>query len=174
MRDAIDRKQIEAVWRQRAGRLSQRPALAGAGQAGAPVIVLGLGKNRYGINLPDVAEVLAPVRPTAVPGAPSIFSGVINVHGEIRPVIDLKRWLGIESPPSRDLVRVILLRRKGRELGLQVDSVEQIRWIGPEDLQPAGNGNLGSDKQIQGTTKDMLRLLNTEGLFDELQTGVIT
>jgi chemotaxis signal transduction protein len=71
-------------------------------------------------------------------------------------------------------VRVILLHRQGRELGLQVDSVEQIRWIAPEDLQPAENGNLGSHKQIQGTTKDMLRLLNTEELFDELRTGVIT
>jgi chemotaxis signal transduction protein len=173
VRDAIDRKQMEAVWRQRADRLSRRPVLAGAGQSSSPVIVLGLGANRYGISLPDVAEVLAPVHLTPVPGVSAVFSGVINVHGEIRPVIDLGRWLGIEAPHG-DLVRVILLRKQGRELGLQVDSVEQIRWIGPDDLQPDGNRDLGSSKQIRGTTKDMLRLLSTDRLFDELQTGVTT
>lgn len=171
MSDAIDRELIEAVWRQRADRLSKRPVLAG--QTGDPVIVLGLGESRYGIGLPDVAEVLAPVRPTRVPGAPAVFSGVINVHGEIRPVIDLKRWLGVESPRNGDLVRVILLRRRGLELGLAVDSVEQIRWISPADLQSADNGNLSSTHQIQATTKDMLRLLRTEELFRELQTGVM-
>ena len=52
---------MEAVWRERANRLSQRPVLAGAGQNAFPVIILGIGKERYGIDLPDVAEVLAPV-----------------------------------------------------------------------------------------------------------------
>jgi chemotaxis signal transduction protein len=174
VRDAINQKQIEAVWRQRADRLSQRPALAGAGQSGSPVIVLGLGANHYGISLPDVAEVLAPVRPTPVPGVSAVFSGVINVHGEIRPVIDLGRWLGMEASPKKGLVRVILLRRQGRELGLQVDSVEQIRWIRPDDLQPGLTWDPGLSKQIRGTTKDMLRLLSTDQLFDELQTGVTT
>ena len=141
---------MEAVWRERADRLSQRPVIAGAGQNASPVIVLGIGKERYGIDLPDVAEVLPPVRATPVPGAAAVFAGVINVHGEIRPVIDLRRLLG--HPDDRSgaktrsadrLARVILLRRDGREMGLQIDSVEQIRWIGAGDLQAAGNDPAG-------------------------------
>jgi chemotaxis signal transduction protein len=162
---------MEAIWRQRANRLSQRPVLAEAKQNDLPVIVLGIGKERYAVDLPDVAEVLPPVRVTPVPGAPAGFSGVINVHGEIRPVIDLSGLLGIETVPNGDLARVILLRKEGRELGLQIDSVEQIRWIATADLPADGHGDATSSPHIKGSTKDLLMLLSTEALFAELHTG---
>jgi len=174
MRQAIDQQRIEAVWGERANRLSKRPALDGAGQNALPVIVLGIGKERYGVDLPDVAEVLPTVRITPVPGAAALFSGVINVHGEIRPVIDLRRLLGIETVQNGDLARVILLRKDGREMGLQIDVVEQIRWIGAWDLLSAGNGEAGLSHHIKGSTKDLLMLLSTEALFAELHTGVTT
>jgi chemotaxis signal transduction protein len=166
-----DRQRMESVWGERANRLAKRPALGGAGQNVLPVIVLGVGKERYGIDLPDVAEVLPPVRVTPVPGAAAVFSGVINVHGEIRPVIDLRRLLGMETVSYGDLARVILLRKEGREMGLQIDGVEQIRWIGAGDLQSA-NGEAGLSHHIKGSTKDLLMLLSTEALFAELPTGV--
>lgn len=171
---ALDRTRMEAVWHERAHRLSQRPDPARARQDGSPVMVLGLGKERYGIDLSDVAEVLPPVRPTPVPGTPPVFSGVINVHGEIRPVMDLRRLLGMETLLNGDVPRVILIRKEGREMGLQIDTVEQIRRIGSADLQSAGNGDPGWSHHIKGSTKDLLMLLSTEALFAELTTGVTT
>jgi purine-binding chemotaxis protein CheW len=168
-------QRMEAVWRERARRLSQRPNRTGAAQDAVPVVVLGIGKERYGIDLQDVAEVFPPVLPTSVPGAAAIFAGVINVHGEIRPVIDLRRLLGIETVSGGNDSRVILLRKDGREIGLQIDSVEQIRWIGPGDAQTAGNGGANSvqiSAHIKGPTKDLLMLLSTEALFAELDRGV--
>ena len=172
MREAMDRRQgrahMEAVWRERANRLSQRPVLAGAGQNAFPVIILGIGKERYGIDLPDVAEVLAPIRATPVPGAALMFAGVVNVHGEIRPVIDLRCLLGIETVPDGGLARVVLLRKEGREMGLQ-----QVRWIDAGDLQPTGNG-AGGSHFIKGSTTDLVMLLNTEALFTKIYTGETT
>lgn len=188
MREAMDlqsaQARMEGVWRERADRLSQRPVTAGAGENILPILVVAIGKERYGIELPDVAEVLPQVRATPVPGAADVFAGVINVHGEIRAVLDLRRFLridpGIETGLERrkDSVartapaRVILLRRQNLELGLQVDSVEQIRWIGAGDLQAAGNDPVGWSHPVKGSTKDRLMLLSTEALFAELETGV--
>jgi chemotaxis signal transduction protein len=169
-----DQERMEAVWRERARRLAQRPVLAVAGQNTLPVLVLGIGKERYGIDLPDVAEVLPTVQPMPVPGTAAVFAGVINVQGEIRPVVDLRRLLGIETVLTGDPARVILLRKDGREMGLQIDSVEQVCWIGPGDLQSAGNGNAGTSLYVKGSTKDLLMLLSTEALFAELHTGVTT
>jgi purine-binding chemotaxis protein CheW len=164
---------VEAVWRERAKRLSERPVAAEGGQNAYPVLVLAISKEHYAVDLPDVIEVLAPVRPTPVPGVAAVFAGVINVHGEIRPVLDLRRLLGMsaqgkEAAGSGDLARVILLRRQGRELGLQIDSVEQIRSIGAGELQRARAGVIGLSPYIKGTTKDLLMLLSTEALFAEL------
>jgi purine-binding chemotaxis protein CheW len=172
MREA---KTVEAVWRERALRLSQRPVSAGPVQSSFPVLVLGVAKERYAIHLPDVAEVLPVMRPTPVPGAAAVFAGVINVHGEIRPVIDLRRFLGMQAAEESH-VRVILLRKDGRELGLQIDSVEHIRWIGPgelgpEDLDASGNLDAGCSRHVKGSTKDLLMLLGSEALFAELHTS---
>ena len=165
-------QRMETVWRERANRLLQRPVLAEENLW--PVIVLGIGKERYGVDLSDVAEVLPPVHATPVPGVPPIFSGVINLHGEIRPVIDLRRLLGMEAAANGQLARVIVLRNAGREMGLLIDSVEEIRRIGPADLQSAGDGDSGRSPHIKGSTKDLLMLLSTEAIFAELHTGVTT
>jgi chemotaxis signal transduction protein len=168
-------EQMEAVWQGRANRLAKRPVRERTGQSALPVIVLGIGKERYGVDLPDVAEILPPVRITPVPGAAAVFAGVINVHGEVRPVIDLKRLLGMGASGNGAPARVILLRRDGREVGLQIDSVEQIEWIGDPDLSQNDLSQNGlsqhtSSKYVRRSTKDLLMLLSTEELFRELNT----
>ncbi len=167
-------QRTEMVWRERAQRLSKPAILGEAGQDVVPVLVLGIGNELYGIDLPDVGEVLPPIQTTPVPGKSVVFAGVINVHGEIRPVIDLRRLLAVEKGQNDCPARVILLRKTGREVGLQIDSVEQIRWIAPGDLQLMGDGSPGCSPKIRGSTKDLLMLLSTDALFAELDTGVET
>jgi purine-binding chemotaxis protein CheW len=174
--EQVREQRMEAVWRERAGRLARRTTAAVAGEDAAPVIVLGIGKERYGIAVAEVSEILPPVRATPVPGAAAVFAGVINVHGEIRPVIDLRRWLGIagvEEGGAGELARVVLLRRDGREIGLQIDTVEPIRWIAAGDLLTGVNSG-GSSPHIKGSTRDLLMLLSTEALFAQLDIGVTT
>jgi chemotaxis signal transduction protein len=174
-------KAVETVWSERALRLSERQVSAGPAENTFPVLVLGIAAERYGIDLPDVAEVFPRMRPTPVPGTDAIFAGVINVHGEIRPVIDLARYLGMEpavEKPKDGMARVILLRKERRELGLQIDSVEHIRWISGGELQTTGMREAGSRPQVKACTNDLL-LLSTEALFAQLQpaqpeTGVTT
>jgi purine-binding chemotaxis protein CheW len=173
MTDTSRQEQLEAVWRERAHRLSRRLVDGTAADKSALVIVLGIGKERYGVDLSDVAEVLPAVNPTPVPGAPAVFAGVINLHGEILPVIDLRRLLGIESLPDGERARVILLRRDGREIGLQTDSVEQIRRIDPGEIDARGNEDTAS-RHIRGSTTDLLMLVSTQAIFDEMNTGVTT
>lgn len=163
---------LQAVWERRAKRLSERTVLAENRQHLLPVIVVGIGKERYGVDLADVAEVLPAVRPTPVPGAAAVFSGVINVHGEIRPVLNLRRFLGMETVPSDGVARMILLSKDGWMMGLEIDTVEQIRWIESGELE-AGNGKAGSPGHMKGSTKDLLMLLSTEAIFAEL-TGATT
>jgi len=174
MKDVTQQQKMEAVWLERARRLSKRPALADERQDVLPVMVLGIGKERYGVDLADVAEVLATIRATPVPGAAAVFSGVINVHGEIRPVLDLRCFLGIEEVRDPGPARVILLRKNVREMGLAMDTVEKIRWIESGELRAGGHAEAVLSEHIKGSTKDLLMLLSTEALFAALDTGAIT
>jgi chemotaxis signal transduction protein len=64
-----------------------------------------------------------------------------------------------------------LLRKDGREMGLQIDSVEQIRWIGAGELQSAVTSNAGWSQHVKGSTKDLLMLISTAALFAELDSA---
>ncbi len=167
-------ERMEKAWRERAQRLSRRSNVSGAGQSALPMVVVGIGKERYGIAIADVAEVFPPLRPTPVPGAPAAFSGVINAHGEIRPVLDLRRLLGVavgtETVKNGAARRLLLLRRDGREMALEIDSVEQIRWIGPAELEAAEKREAVSS-HVTGSTADLLMLLSTAALFAELDAA---
>ena len=168
-------ERTEAVWRLRAARLSRRPAAAAGGLNKQQVLVFQIKNERYGIELADVAEVLAPVHCTPVPGAPPAIAGVINVHGEIRPVLDLARLLGVEVIACGGLTRAVLLRWKGREMGVKVDRVQQTRWIAAAELRPAGSGHTDlSVRFLKAVTEDTLMLLRTEALFAELSKEAST
>jgi chemotaxis signal transduction protein len=164
---------IEAVWRERANRLSRHASVESEGDA-LQIIVVGVGKEHYGVRLADVLEVLAPVRPTPVPGGAIAIAGVINVHGEIRPVLDLRRVLGLDTILDANPPRMILLRKSGREIGVQIDSIEQIRRIDLEELEPRASDDASLSRHIEASTKDLLMLLSTDALFAELDFGANT
>lgn len=174
MKEDLTQQRMEAVWHERADRLSQRPVLAEGGVDTLQVIVLKVGNERYGIDLADVAEVLPPLRATPVPGAPAVFSGVINIHGEILPVMDLRRFLSLDAIEDGSIARIILLSKDGRKMGLQIERVEQIRRIERRELLNASHGNAGWSWRIKASTMDLLMLLSTEALFAELHTGDTT
>ena len=162
-----DREQVEAVWRQRAVRLSRRPTVS-TQEFQLHVLVLALGKERYGIEIADVAEVLPAILCTPVPGAPPVIAGVMNVRGEIRPVMDLKLILGIRNAAVPGVpAPVILLRQQAREVGVQVDQVEQIRTIAAGELRACGDETAGLSRYLKGITQDTLMLLSTEALYTE-------
>ena len=165
-----DREQMESVWRQRAARLSRRTAPSGGEKSGVQVMVLGIGDERYGIELTGVVEIFPPVCCTPVPGAPAALAGVINVHGEIRPVIDFRLMLGIpQASASGTPTPVILLRRQGRQMGIKADRVEQILTVTREELRSTGEGQTSlPTRYIKALTHDTLMLLNVDALFAEL------
>lgn len=164
------RERMEAVWRGRAIRLARRPLAADSSEIQSQVLVFRLADERYGIELANVAEVLPATRCTPVPGAPPALAGVINFHGEIRPVMDLKRVLDIPDPAGFGAPSpVILLRKQGREIGLQVDRVEQIRLVGSGELHSGRDADAGiTTRFLKGLTLDTLMLLSVEALFAEL------
>jgi chemotaxis signal transduction protein len=165
--------QMEQTWRRRAARLSQRAADAGAAVDTRRVIVLELGLERFGIDLSDIGEVLPPIHPTPVPGAAAVLAGVINVRGEIRPVIALRSLLGMVPQDDGGRIRgpspVVVLRKPGCEMGIQIDGVEQILWIQSNDFRPVQASSLHSSPFIKGCTKDLLILLRTSALFGALE-----
>ena len=114
-----DPQRVEAVYRQRAAQLAGRRAQAGAVSPPLPVLTFYLGEERYGIELTALAEVVPFAGCTPLPGASPGVLGVVNARGEVRPVVDLARLIGL--PEGGASGYVLFLRGEGA--GLRVGRV---------------------------------------------------
>ncbi len=87
--------------------------------------------QRYALHLSDVERVLPMVAVSPLPKAPAITLGVINVHGTVVPVVDIRRRFGF---PPRDFdvsSHLLVARTRRRSLALPVDQVLGVNEVGP-------------------------------------------
>jgi purine-binding chemotaxis protein CheW len=93
-------------------------------------------EQQYALPLPMVQRVLPMVAVSPLPQAPSIALGVINLHGQVIPVLDIRRRLGF---PARDYgltAHLLVARTSRRILALPVDEVWGVREVAAEAVVP--------------------------------------
>ena len=156
-------ERIASAYRRRAIRLANVPREHGPVAATLPVLVFRLAQERYAIDLAEVAEAIPFERCAAAPGSPPHFRGVINLRGEIRAVLDLSRLLALSENGARDSGFVLMLRRQGREIGLKVDSIEELREVRLEELAAPSQGSY-----VKGIASGTLMLLNVDAVLAEI------
>lgn len=93
------------------------------------VLIFVLDQPRYALELGAVERVVRAVEITRLPDTPPAFLGVINVQGEVTPVVDLRGRLGL---PPRELTpddRLVLARTARRLVALVVDEIHGLREV---------------------------------------------
>ncbi len=108
--------------------------------------VVRLGDETYALDLKRVDEILPVPVVTPVPRAPTFLEGVARLRGEVLPVVDARKRLGL-SPPSappltpsgrpRRTERLLVCRIGRRRVGVLVDAVVQVRRVPLKALRPA-------------------------------------
>ncbi|MGA2933708.1 MAG: chemotaxis protein CheW [Methanomicrobiales archaeon] len=90
------------------------------------ILIFILDEQRYGIMLSDVERVFPMVEITRLPKAPDIVLGIINVHGSLVPVFDIRRRFGCSEREYGVSDQLILARTKKRRVALAVDTVQGV------------------------------------------------
>jgi purine-binding chemotaxis protein CheW len=155
---APDAKRIEAAYLQRAKRFA-RPFDPLRHEPVVSVLVFHAAGGRYGVELSGISEILAGPRLARVPGAPPDLAGVVQVRGEIRPVWDYARLLGI--PGGGAAGAVLLISGTSGKAGLLVDDVDGIRELRQSDLGPPPEGRT----HVKWITPDFITIVDPEQLF---------
>jgi purine-binding chemotaxis protein CheW len=161
-------ERAQEVLRQRAVEFAARRQGPTAAATGARALVFKVGRERYGLDLEALFEVLPFEHCTPVPGAPLELVGVINVHGEIRSVVSLASMLGAakidgDAHPGG---YVVIVRRGTMEVGLWVDEVERIALVDPEALMlPCTATPARSDRFVRGAAPDGFYLLELSAVL---------
>ena len=113
--------------------------LLDAGTNELEVLVFELAGGLYGVNVAKVREVVRGQAPTSSPGTRPGVLGMVNMRGELIPIVDLKSQLGLGVADIDDIAshRIIVTEFNGRRTGFIVDAVDQIRRLSWTLVKPA-------------------------------------
>jgi purine-binding chemotaxis protein CheW len=128
-----------------------------------------LGAEEYAIPILGVFEVQTYTPPTPMPRMPPHIRGVVNLRGEIVPIVDLRLRLGLPTAPNGANTVFLFLTVNKRLLGVVVDAATKVMDIAQDRVGAAPQiGREVDTTFIAGlvqTERGMLVLLDTEKLF---------
>jgi len=137
---APDGARLQALLRRRAARLAER-RLDAVVEPTVEILGFQLGAEWCGLPLTVVAEVQPFRRCTPVPGLVPEVLGVINLRGQIRPVLDLRRLVGAKPADGEAEGYILFLRDGAGLLGARVDGMSAVRRIRLDEIAPPGGGD---------------------------------
>ncbi|MEK7864374.1 MAG: chemotaxis protein CheW [Nitrospirota bacterium] len=94
--------------------------------------VFKIGEEDFGINISRVVEILKSQKIYFLPELPDFISGVINVRGEVIPLLDLRKRFGAHTETGKS--RIIVVRCEDEKIGLLVDEIDKIVPFSPEEI----------------------------------------
>ncbi|MHC4105847.1 MAG: chemotaxis protein CheW [Planctomycetota bacterium] len=104
-------------------------------------LTFALANEEYGLEILKVREIIGYMEITAVPQTPSYVKGVINLRGQVIPVVDLRAKFGMETTDTTEETCIIVVEtgQDGRSFstGIVVDHVEEVLDIAGEDIEEA-------------------------------------
>lgn len=101
------------------------------------VIVFALESNEFGIDIAQVREIDRLVPITRVPRVPAHVEGIINLRGQLVPVVDLRTRLGMPHSAPTKTARIIVAEIGSRSIGMIVDEVREVVRIPFDQIAPS-------------------------------------
>ena len=93
--------------------------------------------EEFGVPILDVREIIQMSDITPVPNAPEFVEGVINLRGQIIPVVDLRKRFNLEAAESTEKTRIVVVEVNNNTLGLIVDGDSEVLRIPSDLVKPA-------------------------------------
>jgi purine-binding chemotaxis protein CheW len=163
-----DIEERRAMLEARAHALAARAASAREDEPGLQVVEFVLGAGTFAIDAWAVREVRTLTELTALPCTPPFVSGIINAHGRIIPVIDLKKFMSLPESGLTDLNKVIILHHADVDLGILADRILGAGTVAVPTIRPAPTGPDGRPlRHLRGITAQQTLLLDAAGLLSD-------
>ncbi len=133
------------------------------------LVVFRMENEEFACDINDVREVLKMVRVTPLQRSLDFVEGVINLRGDVIPVIDLRMRFGLSEAERTDESRIIIVGVEDRMVGLIVDSVTEVTRLMQKQIQDAPSQVAGQQTNlIMGVGKindRMLIILNLDRIL---------
>lgn len=135
------------------------------------LVLFTLGDECYAVDIGDIWEINTMQKITWVPRVPSFIEGVINLRGEIIPIMDLRKRLGLPTRTPDRSTRIMVTETAHNRVGLIVDSVREVLKLPGALIKPATElGILIDEEFVRGVAQkdeQLVVLIDLKRLLDE-------
>ena len=138
-------------------------------------IVVQIGNEKYGIDIGYIDNIVRMQKITRVPKAQSYFKGVINLRGEIVPVMSIRKKMGLSDDVITDATRIIILKEEKGSLGVVVDQVREVITLNTAEIDKTAVGARNiKDTFINGIGKngeELISLFEISAILEEREAN---
>ena len=100
------------------------------------IVSFKIGEEYYGIDIMVVKEILKAKKFTRIPNSLEFVIGVLNLRGEIIPVIDLGKMFHLETSANSEIKSIIIIKIENLQNGLVDDKINHVIPLRRGDIQP--------------------------------------
>ncbi len=112
------------------------------------LVLFALGDEQYGVPVTAVREIIRYETVTTVPSSPAAVKGIISLRDRIIPVVDLRERLGHPTAEPTRETRIIVIEARRASVGLIVDSVDEVRDLDADSIEPPSPLTTESDSNL--------------------------
>ena len=122
-------------------------------------VIFRLAGESYGINIDNVENIERHIEITRVPYTKTFIQGVINLRGNIIPVINVRKRFGLEEDETSKDSRIMILNHNDLIVGLLVDASSEVLQISDENIELAPRVLGNDDDYVSSIGKDNGRII---------------
>ena len=142
------------------------------------LVVFDLAAETYGVDIGAVREIIRMQDITKVPGAPEFVEGIINLRGNVIPVLDLRKRFRLDVGTRDKDNRILVVDIGGQDIGVVVDAVTEVLRITPDSVEPPSSVITTADSvYLLGIVKlegRLVILLDLEKVLSESEKATLT
>ncbi|MDD6327100.1 MAG: chemotaxis protein CheW [Lachnospiraceae bacterium] len=137
-------------------------------------IILRFDNEQYGIDISYIENIVRLQQITRVPHTQPYFLGIINLRGEVIPVMSMRRKFELEDKENTNASRILILKLEGNsKIGILVDEVREVVTLYDSDVEKiATNDVMDSKAYLMGVGKYnnlLISLLNIGALIADIE-----
>jgi len=136
-----------------------------------------LGIEEYGVSIMKVQEIIRMQEITKVPQMPNFIEGIINLRGNVIPIIDLRKRFGLMHVERTGESRIVVVSVRDRVMGIIVDGVSEVLRLSDEQVEPPppAVSHIGRDyiKGVGKLDKRLLILLDIDKILSSEEHSII-
>ncbi|HCC08291.1 MAG TPA: chemotaxis protein CheW [Clostridiales bacterium] len=140
-------------------------------------ITFDLEEEEYGINIEEIESINRIQGITRVPKAPAYINGVINVRGDIIPVMSLRKKLNFEDDAFTNNSRIIIIKKQDASIAIIVDKVKEVVGLDGKNIETVQelNTKIGIDfiKGVGKIDNRIVTIININKLIENIEEELI-